>query len=85
MTTTCMPASAVWSGSSSREGILIHGWVPTSPTVPHQGRRRGSDREARIWVSWAAARRLVVGLVVVALAFVGLAVSVFLLTALFLD
>ena len=38
-----------------------------------------------MWVSWAAARRLVVGLVVVALAFVGLAASVFLLTALFLD
>jgi hypothetical protein len=34
-----------------------------------------------MWVSWVVARRLVVGLVVVALAFVGLAVSVFLLTA----
>ncbi len=38
-----------------------------------------------MWVAWLAARQLVVGLVVVALAFVGLAVSLFLLTALFLD
>ena len=38
-----------------------------------------------MWVSWVVARQLVVGLAVVALAFVGLAVSLFLLTALFLD
>jgi hypothetical protein len=85
MTTTCMPASAVWSGSSSRDAILIHGWAPSPPTVPRQGMRQGSDKEASMWVSWAGARQLIVGLVVATLAFVGLAVSVFLLTALFLD
>jgi hypothetical protein len=38
-----------------------------------------------MWVSWVVARQLVVGLVVTALPSVGLAVSLFLLTALFLD
>ena len=38
-----------------------------------------------MWVSGVVARQLVVELVVVTLAFVGLAVSLFLLTALFLD
>jgi hypothetical protein len=38
-----------------------------------------------MWVSRVAARQLLVGLVVVTLAFVGLAVSLCLLTALFLD
>jgi hypothetical protein len=47
--------------------------------------RQGSDKEASMWVSWVGARQLIVGLVVATLAFVGLAVSVFLLTALFLD
>jgi hypothetical protein len=36
-------------------------------------------------VSWVVVRRVVVGLVLVALAFLGLEVSLFLLTALFLD
>jgi hypothetical protein len=34
-----------------------------------------------MWVSWMMARQVVVGLLLVALAFVGLAVSFFLLTA----
>ena len=38
-----------------------------------------------MWVSWAVAHQLVVGLVLVALVFIGLNVSLFLLTALFLD
>jgi len=38
-----------------------------------------------MWVSWVVVRRVVVGLVLVALAFLGLKVSLFLLTALFLD
>ena len=38
-----------------------------------------------MWVSWVVASELVVTLVVVALAFVGLAVSLFLVTVLFLD
>jgi hypothetical protein len=38
-----------------------------------------------MWVSWVVASQLVVRLVVVALAFVGLAVSLFLVTVLFLD
>jgi hypothetical protein len=38
-----------------------------------------------MWVSWVVARRVVLGLLLAALAFVGLAVSIFLLTALFLD
>ena len=38
-----------------------------------------------MWVSWMVARQLVVGLVLVALAFVGLEFTLFLLTALFLD
>jgi len=38
-----------------------------------------------MWVSWIMARRVVLGLMLVALAFVGLEVTLFLLTALFLD
>ncbi len=38
-----------------------------------------------MWVSWVVARRVVLGLMLVALACVGLEVSLFLLTALFLD
>jgi hypothetical protein len=38
-----------------------------------------------MWVSWVVASQLVVRLVVVALAFAGLAVSLFLVTVLFLD
>jgi len=38
-----------------------------------------------MWVSWVVARRLVVGLLLATLAFVGLEVTLFLLTALFLD
>lgn len=38
-----------------------------------------------MWVSWVMARRLVVGLVLVALALVGPAFTLFLLIALFLD
>ncbi len=38
-----------------------------------------------MWVSWVVARQLVVGLALVALAFVGLKGTLFLLTALFLD
>jgi hypothetical protein len=38
-----------------------------------------------MWVSWVVASQLIVRLVVVALAFVGLAVSLFLVTVLFLD
>ena len=38
-----------------------------------------------MWVFWVVASQLVVRLVVVALAFVGLAVSRFLVTVLFLD
>ncbi len=38
-----------------------------------------------MWVSRVVARRVVLGLLLAALAFVGLAVSIFLLTALFLD
>lgn len=38
-----------------------------------------------MWVSWVVASQLVVRLVVVALAFVGPAVSLFLVTVLFLD
>ena len=38
-----------------------------------------------MWVSWVVTRRVVVGLRLGALAFVGLEVSLFLLTALFLD
>ena len=38
-----------------------------------------------MWVSWVVARQVVIGLLLVALAFVGLEVSLFLLTALFLD
>jgi hypothetical protein len=38
-----------------------------------------------MWVSWVVARRLVVGLLLAALAFVGLEVTLFLLTALFPD
>jgi hypothetical protein len=38
-----------------------------------------------MWVSWVVARQVVLGLMLVALAFVGLEVTLFLLTALFLD
>jgi hypothetical protein len=38
-----------------------------------------------MWVSWVVARRVLLGLMLVALAFVGLEVSLFLLTARFLD
>jgi hypothetical protein len=38
-----------------------------------------------MWVSWTVARELVLGLMLVALAYVGLEVSLLLLTALFLD
>jgi hypothetical protein len=38
-----------------------------------------------MWVSWMVARQVVVGLLLVALAFVGLEVTLFLLTALFMD
>ncbi len=38
-----------------------------------------------MWVSWVLARRVVLGLMLVALAFLGLEVSLLLLTALFLD
>ena len=38
-----------------------------------------------MWVSWMVARRVVLGLLLAALAFVGLEVSLFLLPALFLD
>jgi hypothetical protein len=38
-----------------------------------------------MWVSWMLARQVVVGLLLVAFAFVGLEVTLFLLTALFLD
>ena len=38
-----------------------------------------------MWVSWVVARRLVLGLVLVALAFLGREVSLLLLTTLFLD
>jgi hypothetical protein len=38
-----------------------------------------------MWVSWVVARQVVVGFLLVALAFLGLEVSLFLLTALFLD
>ncbi len=38
-----------------------------------------------MWVSWVVARRLVLGLMLVALAFAGFDVTLVLLTALFLD
>jgi hypothetical protein len=38
-----------------------------------------------MWVSWMMARRVVIGLLLVALVFVGLEVTLFLLTAAFLD
>ncbi len=38
-----------------------------------------------MWVSWMVVRRVVLGLMLAALAFVGLEVTLFLLTALFLD
>lgn len=38
-----------------------------------------------MWVSWMVARRVVLGLMLVALAFVGLEVTLLLLAALFLD
>jgi hypothetical protein len=38
-----------------------------------------------MWVSWTVARRVVLGLMLVALAFVSLDLTLFLLTALFLD
>jgi hypothetical protein len=58
--------------------------------VTVQSSSRGSARglapwEASMSVSWVVARRLVVGPLLVALAFVGLEVTLFLLTALFLD
>ena len=38
-----------------------------------------------MWVSWVVARRLVLGLMLVALAFAGLELTLFLLSALSLD
>jgi hypothetical protein len=38
-----------------------------------------------MWVSWVVVRQLIGGFVLLALAFVGLQVTLFLLTALFLD
>jgi hypothetical protein len=38
-----------------------------------------------MWVSWVVARRVVLGLMLAVLTFCGLEVSLFLLTALFLD
>ena len=72
--TPITPAQSVrsaWSPSSHRPAAALAGW------------RRAW--EASMWVSWVVARRLVVGLLLAALAFVGLEVTLFLLTALFPD
>src|SRR6266851_1108628 len=65
------PVRSAWSPSTHRPAAALAGWRRTW--------------EASMWVSWVVVRRVVVGLVLVALAFLGLEVSLFLLTALFLD
>jgi len=65
------PVRSAWSPSTHRPASALAGWRRTW--------------EASMYVSWVVVRRLVVGLVLVVLAFLGLEVSLFLLTALFLD
>jgi len=69
--TPAQPVRSAWSPSSHRPAAALAGWRRTW--------------EASMSVSWVVARRLVVGPLLVALAFVGLEVTLFLLTALFLD
>ncbi len=59
------------------------GGRPRHPRLaPSQAARVG---EGGMWVSWVVARRLVLGLMLVALAFAGLELMLFLLSALSLD
>ena len=66
--------------------MLSYDWVGAHATPgPCHRRRRGSAKEASMWVSWMMARQMVVGLTLVALSFIGLEVSLSRLPALFLD
>jgi len=52
---------------------------------PCDRRRRGSAKEASMWVSWVMARQVVVWLLLLALAFAALELTLFLFSALSLD
>lgn len=70
MSSSCSGARDTWRAKDSIRESVDHG-------------ERG--KAARMWVSWMVARQLVVGLVLVALALVGLELAPFLRTMLFLD
>jgi hypothetical protein len=74
-------------GKKSPGATVVVGWAPTPPPARRHGKRRGSDKEASMVVSWTVVswvRHVAAGLALVVLALLGIEVALFLLAAAFM-